>query len=141
MQDDTPNDLDALFDAYNPKLSEGGGPPREIPTRRVTFEVAPDYCRPDTFTKPFKLTLREASPAIEMEAAALSGGEGIQMGYILAKRSIEKFNGKPISSVKRDFLWKVLTTQGRGLIAEMYGSLARVSPEAEGKAHASRTLE
>lgn len=130
--------LDEAFAASTPTNQAALGGGELFRKRRVTIAVPAHMCsqRADgqpVFPEDFELTLAELDAASEMNAC--SGVESkAEIAFLYAKASLHGVNGKPISTVHRDWLWDALGMGGRTLaIAAFYTHLAPASDE-EGKA-------
>jgi hypothetical protein len=108
----------AVMEQFTGKISDGTQPKKL--QRRVTTIVV-DYllCEPDVYSEDFKLTLEGLNSDAEL-AAIKAASDGASMGFVMAKKSVTHFNGKPLKAIERDVLWETLGFAGRVHVTDAF---------------------
>lgn len=129
------NALDEAFESFTGSL--GGGQPRKLPQREVSFTVDASICAPGVFREDFTITLRSLTPSDELAAAQKSGGDPMKLALTMAMASIHAFDGKVLDQAKREFLWAALDQAGRNVVVSQFGALGSPGEDAMAKTLAS----
>ncbi len=112
--------FDAFIERRTAKASDGGPPPA-LKRRQATVTIQHDICEPGAFDAPFELTLEGLSPKDELEAMGAAGDKGgAGMAFLMAKRSVKAFAGRPLRNWEVDLLWESLGFAGRAAVSSAF---------------------
>ena len=133
-------DLDMVMDRMLPKDGAAlkAGPIFE--RTEFTFPVSGDTCTDGVFydesgdPQMFKLTVVSLTHQEELDATR-SVKAPTDLPFMLAKKSLYKFNGKQLNDKKREFLWEALGPKGRQVVTVAYSEVNAAGDEALGKLH------
>lgn len=132
--------LDAIMEAKMPANGKAlrGGPIFE--RESIVFRMSSSTCTPGTFEGPngeeteFKITVIALTHQEEIEATRTVKAP-TDLPFMLAKRSLHKFNDKVLDDKRRGFLFEAMGPKGRQLILQAYGEVNAAGDEAVGKLH------
>lgn len=130
----------ALKRAYEKATSESGGKGLSgLPSKKITFVIDHNACRPGVFDADFKVTLESLNSNQELAAAKESKGDSTAMAFIMAKKSMSHVDGVKIDSAvgEDEFLWEALDQSGRMLVVSMFAKVGTPDDESAGKAEGS----
>lgn len=140
--------FDALIKKMSGAASEGSEP-KSFRYRELTLTIPPEACRLDTFTEPFKLTLRELDAAAELRAYRAMGmkseegglgavndpetddepgegestaeGKGILMAWVFGREALHSVNGRVfLDNYEKQLMWNALSMAGRLAVGQEF---------------------
>lgn len=141
--------FDELLKKMSGTASEGSQP-KSFRYRELTLTVPPEACRLDTFTEPFRLTLRELDAAAELrayramgmksdeggigaindpetgeeeqeEAGSTAEGRGLLMALVFGREALYSINGRVfMDRYEKDFMWNSLSMAGRLAVGQEF---------------------
>jgi hypothetical protein len=126
-----------------------GTMPKSMRYRELTLTIPVEACRLDTFTEPFKLTLRELSAEAELRAYRAMGmqsreggvgainspeteesddeevpsaqGQGMLMAWVFGREALHAVNGTPfLDNYQKRLFWNALTMAGRLTVGQLF---------------------
>lgn len=130
--------LDEIMEHGRASLADG---PQKLPRRNVSAQFTEDdvaltcFRSPETDEfEPFELEVSELSAGEELAAAKRAKGNANVMGFEYAKAAISGFNGSPVTTPQREWLWSRLSLRGRNKVLVMLGTFTKGMDDDGGKA-------